>query len=191
MSKAVTALAALLAAPIIGCAYKAPSLPSIPVHAPAPTRIYVIAHGEPLAQSSGWLGWTLAAKTALALEQAGFVPVIVSHSGEAPTGAPLVDHLSPTETQCITEWAPWLVLSLGLIPDWGCDSYGRRFDLHRARGEPAQTIDTYYSIDRMRGWAAFLVNLRDDYVADPPPAWTHDYEIDALRAAVQDALEAP
>lgn len=181
---------ALCLASLVACAYRVPNLPSIPARAPIAARIYVVAHEPRAEQSQADFGWELASITARKLELAGFEPVVVGDFTAVAAGAPLVDRIE-LKSLCRTEWAPWLVLSLGIIPDWGCDVYGWMFDLRRAPGEPAQTIDTYFTIDRMRGWPALLMNLRDDYVAEPAAEWTQDYEVRALRAAVQDALAKP
>ena len=179
-------LLTLLPALLLGCAFRLPDLPPLVDHPASGQRIFiVIQQGE--ANPGARQGyWSIASGLAAALDEAGFMPELVTSQGLVPAGFPIIENVRPGG-ECFSE-PLLLVLSAGIIPHVGCVEFGHRFDLRRSASEPVQQVNTHYTVRALYGWLVAPLALLPQYVGELPSSHAEGREIPALRAAVLEAL---
>src|SRR5262249_32560499 len=119
--------------------------PEIHDREPRALRIYVVA-----------TDWARAGDLGRELQNAGFVPFLVANEAQLPAGAPWIDHVESAQHEDDTCGdAPTnyvAAFTLGVLPVYGCESFGARFELHRVPGAVAQPIDTRWEVPVLYGW---------------------------------------
>ena len=176
--------AALVALSLSACvAYKEVTPPEVEERTPRADPIYL-------------LGFGYESRLAAELEAAGFLPVLVAYREQIPADAPWIERLSTGQDDADFCAPPWPVnvpgfLTLGIVPIFGCQTFGTRFDLHRTRDAPAKTIDTRWPVSVAMGWLLAPVGLLPGYHARPFEVhhrYAGAYPERALRVVIQDAL---
>jgi len=183
-------VAALLAAPLSGCA-AFHALPPFEAPPPASLPIFVVVapHSSRPARGS-WIGeWQLAGWFAAELADAGFSPRLVRSADQVPPDAPLIENVKwPPSDECSPAPLVASVVTLGLFPGKGCELHGRVFDLRRTPDAAARHVEATFRTEFVSGWWAipFWVSS-SEYYADTPPGQSERGRL-VLRGAVLDAL---
>lgn len=176
-------LTVAFAAALLGCAaFRVPDLPAIEER-PGPTvPVYVL--GDPGATPEG-------SPLLASLRSAGFSPTFVSDIETVPGGSPVIENHLPNTGCANSPGMGFYLLSFGILPGFGCEEFGHRFDLRPSKELPAQRIDTHVKSFAAIGWLVGPLNLLPQFSADLDRERIEAHERRALRAAVLDALGLP
>lgn len=168
---------------IAGCVNR---ISDVPVVAPvnvAPQKLYIYTGGEEY-------GWNIASSLASDLQAAGYEPVIVANLSEVNDGQYVIEDIEPMG-QCFSE--PLLfVLTLGVIPNIGCEEFGNAFSLYRKGSENKKHVNAKYTVKVMAGWLAWPAAFSRDYEfssTTPDIALSNNTPIMLLRRELQHAMQ--